>query len=248
MTLHLLVGIVTPMKPQQTDGQKLRRLYVFIAVGCIIFVIFTLVAMLTYAGGWVEKPTARGYSFTQNFLSNLGTLTALSGKPNWISAALFFIALAGAGACLVIFFTIFRRFFRHSLMQNVLSLLGSIVGVLAGINFMGIAFAPADVAKAAHIQFVMWAFRLFPLAVLCYLPVMFADRQYPKFFAWVFTVFCLLLIGYFLLLTNGPSLSSPQGLVVQVVGQKVIAYASIVSIFIQSVGAYSFISRKDNTS
>jgi len=231
------------METEHADAPKSRRMYVVIAAGCILFVVLSVVAMLTYAGGWMDNHAAPGYSFTQNFLSNLGMLTALSGKANWVSAALFFAALAGAGACLVIFFIIFRRFFQHNRLQKLLSLLGSIVGVLAGVSFMGIAFAPADIAQAAHIQFVLWAFRLFPLAVLLYLPVMFTDRRYPKFYAWVLAVFCLLLIGYFVLLTIGPSLSSPQGLVIQVVGQKVIAYASIMSIFIQSVGAYKLLAR-----
>jgi hypothetical membrane protein len=236
------------MNTQQAVLRKVRRLFLTIAIGCVVFVALTLLAMLTYAGGSMDNHAARGYSFTHNFLSNLGTLTAPSGRPNWASAALFFIALAAAGACLVVFFVIFPRLFRHDRTQRLLSLLGSMVGVLAGISFMGIAFAPADVAEAAHIQFVMWAFRLFPLAVLLYLPVMFMDRQYPKIYAWVFAVFCLLLTGYFLLLTNGPSLTSPQGLVIQVVGQKVIAYASIVSIFIQSVGAYRFMATQAKAS
>lgn len=197
--------------------------------------------MLTYTGGAVNDPTAQGYSFTHDFLSNLGMLTALSGKPNWTSAVQFFIALAAAGACLVLFFILFRRFFQSTRFQKVFSFLGSILGVLAGISFIGIAFAPADVARPAHVQFVMWAFRLFPLAVLCYLPVMFVDKHYPKLFAWVFGVFCLMLIGYYLLLTNGPDFTSPQGLVIQAVGQKIIAYASIISIFIQSLGAYRFL-------
>jgi hypothetical protein len=83
-------------------------------------------------------------------------------------------------------------------------------------------------------------FRLFPLAVIFYVPVMFIDRHYPRLYAWIFTVLCLLLIGYYLLLTNGPSPDSPQGLVIQMMGQKVIANASIVSIYFQSVIAYRF--------
>lgn len=167
-------------------------------------------------------------------------LTSESGRPNGVSAALFFLALSCAGACLVIFFIIFPRIFQHSHLQRLLCLIGSVLGVLAGISFIGIAFAPADIARPAHILFVMWAFRLFPLAVLFYVPAMFMERLFPKSFAWVFAVFCLLLIGYYLLMTNGPSFTSPQGLEIQVIGQKVIAYASILSIGIQSVGAYKF--------
>jgi hypothetical protein len=229
------------MTTPSTSQGKIRQLYLVIAVGCAVFVVLTFIAMLTYPGGSVDNHATRGYSFTHSFLSNLGMVTALSGEPNWVSAILFFISLSAAGTCLVIFFIIFLRLFQSSRLQRVLCLIGSTFGVLAGISFVGIAFAPADLARPAHVQFVMWAFRLFPLAVLFYVPVLFMDKHYPKVSAWVFAVFCLMLIGYYLLMTNGPSFSSPEGLVIQVVGQKVIAYASILSIGIQSLGAYRFL-------
>jgi hypothetical membrane protein len=231
------------MKTSLPTHEKIHQLYLTITVGCALFVILTLVAMLAYTGGTVDNHSATGYSFTHNFLSNLGMLTALSGRPNWVSAVLFFLSLSAAGACLVIFFILFPRLFQDTRMQKVLSLIGSALGVLAGISFVGIAFAPADLARPAHIQFVMWAFRLFPLAVLFYVPVLFMDKRYPKLYAWVFAVFCLMLIGYYLLITNEPSFTSPEGLVIQVVGQKVISYASILSIGIQSLGAYWFMGK-----
>jgi len=222
---------------------RIRQLYLIIAIGCALFVVLTIIAMLTYAGGAVDNHLTRGYSFTHSFLSNLGMLTALSGEPNWVSAVLFFISLSLAGFCLVIFFIIFPRLFQSSRLQQVLCLIGSTFGVLAGICFVGIAFAPADIARPAHVQFVMRAFQLFPLAVLFYVPVLFMDKHYPKVYAWVFAIFCLMLIGYYLLITNGPSFTSSGGLAVQVVGQKVIAYASILSIGIQSLGAYKFLEK-----
>jgi hypothetical membrane protein len=231
------------MRTNSTTPEKLRKLYLTIAIGCALFVVLTLIAMLTYAGGTVDDYSAKGYSFTHNFLSNLGMVTALSGQSNWVSAVLFFTSLGAAGACLVIFFILFLRFFQDTRLQRVLSMTGSILGVLAGISFIGIAFSPADLVRPVHVQFVMWAFRLFPLAVLCYVPVLFLNKHYPKPFAWVFAVFCLMLIGYYLLITNGPSFTSPEGLVIQVVGQKVISYASIISIFIQSLGAYRFLGK-----
>lgn len=212
--------------------ERMRKLFRLIAFGCALFVVLTLIAMLTYAGG---------YSFTHSFFDYLGMITTPSGRSNWVSAILFIIALGTAGASLVVFFVLFHRLFRATRLQYVLSLVGSTVGILAGVSFMGIAFAPADIARPAHIQFVMWAFRLFPLAVLFYVPVLFMDKRYPKVYAWIFTIFCLMLIGYYLLMTNGPSFESPQGLVIQVVGQKVIAYASILSIGIQSIGAYRYL-------
>ena len=140
---------------------------------------------------------------------------------------------------------LFPRFFSSTPLGKVLCLIGSFFGVLAGICFVGVAFSPADLLLAAHVQFVMWAFRLFPLAVLFYIPAMFIEKSYPRRYAWVFTVFCLMLIGYYLLLTYGPDAKSPTGLVIQVVGQKVIAYASILSIGIQSLGAYRFLEKSN---
>ncbi|OGN94099.1 MAG: hypothetical protein A2Z71_08020 [Chloroflexi bacterium RBG_13_50_21] len=221
--------------------QKTRFLYLIIAIGCALFITLTFIAMLVYPGGSVDDHTVPGYSFTHSFLSNLGMLTSLSGEQNWASACLFFISLTAAGVCLVIFFIIFPRLFQSSRLQRMLGLVGSVFGILASISFVGIAFTPADIARPAHVQFVMWAFRLFPLAVLFYVPVLFMEKRYPRVYGWVFAVFCLMLFGYYLLMTEGPSFSSPQGLIVQVVGQKVIAYASILSIGIQSLGAYRFL-------
>ncbi len=242
--MTLTHGYSQSMDTKNNSLHNVRPMYRVIAIGCGEFIALTLIAMLAYAGGSVDNHSATGYSFTHNFLSNLGMLSALSGRSNWISAILFFVSLASAGGCLVCFFVLFPRFFQSTRLQRVFSLAGSALGVLAGIGFTGIAFAPADIARPAHIFFVTWAFRLFPLAVLCYLPVMFTSTSYPKIYGWVFLVFCLLLIGYYLLMTNGPSYTSPQGLVIQVVGQKVIAYASIVSIFIQSVGAYRYLGQE----
>jgi hypothetical protein len=246
LTLNPLTSIVLHMTTSTTSLQeKIRQFYLIIAVGCGLFVVLTFIAMLTYAGGSVDDPTARGYSFTHSFLSNLGMVTALSGEPNWVSAILFVLSLSTAGACLVIFFIIFPRLFQSSRLQQVLCLIGSTFGVLAGTCFVGIAFTPADLARPAHTQFVMWAFSLFPLAVLFYVPVLFMDKHYPKVYAWVFAVFCLMLIGYYLLINNGPGFTTPEGLVIQVVGQKVIAYASILCIGIQSLGAYWYLGKSD---
>ena len=40
-----------------------------------------------------------------------------------------------------------------------------------------------------------------------------------------------------MLIFAGPRSETPQGLLIQVTGQKIIAYASIISVLIQSLGA-----------
>ena len=95
---------------------------------------------------------------------------------------------------------------------------------------------PADVNLDTHTVFVVWAFRLFPAAVLCYVIVMFREKGFTFEYAWELVVFLVFLIGYIFLLEFGPDIKSNAGMIIQAVGQKVIVYASILSVMIQSWG------------
>ena len=208
-----------------------------VAIGCILFVLLTAVAMLFYPGGTATDPTTSGYSFFTNFFSELGLTRAHSGGPNTVSFTLFFVALTLAGVGLVLFSLAFRPFFTHSTAGKVLSAIGSLFGIVSGICFIGVAWAPADVQLALHGQFVLWAFQALPVAALLYAAVILLDKSYPKRFAVVFLAFALLLVLYLMLLTRGPSFDTAQAVMIQATGQKLIVYASIVTILIQSLGA-----------
>lgn len=214
-----------------------RSVFWLVAIACVQFVVLTAVAMLFYAGGTHTDPMASGYSFLHNFFSDLGLTQTRAGRPNTISAALFFTALTLAGIGLVLFFIAFARFFTASPLSRVLSWIGSAFGIVAGLCFVGVAFTPANLYLPAHTQFVLRAFQAFPVAVTFFVAAILCQRDYPRRYALVFAVFAVLLIAYLLLLTRGPSSRAPVGLVIQVTGQKVIVYASIVSILIQSLGA-----------
>ena len=199
----------------------------------VIFLGLTVLAMFLYVGGNDIDPSSSGYSFTRNFFSTLG-LTVAYGRPNTLSAVLFFIALLGVGLGLVLFFLVYPRYFTGQLSCRIWSLLGSAFGIASGICFIGVAFTPADLYRPAHIQFVLWAFRLIPIAIVFYTFAILQHRIYPSRYAVVFAVFALLLTAYVWLLTEGPSTDTAEGLVIQAVGQKVIVYTSLLSIFLQA--------------
>jgi hypothetical membrane protein len=202
--------------------------------------VLTAVAMLLYPGGTKTDHSTPGYSFFQNFFSDLGLTKAWSGESNGISSVLFIVALSLAGAMLALFFVAFAQFFNQSLRGQLLSRLGSVAGVISGICFVGIAATPANLHGWAHGTFVDWAFRMFLLAVVLYTAAILVQHQYPKRLAWVFALFAILLAAYVVLITVGPSSETPSGLKIQVTGQKIIVYAAIVSIFIQARGALRF--------
>jgi hypothetical protein len=145
--------------------------------------------------------------------------------------------MLGAGLGLLLFFLVYTRFFTGQLSCRIWSLVGTSFGIASAVAFIGVAFTPANLFRPAHIEFVGWAFRLLPPAILCYTFAILQHHLYPSRYAVIFAVFAVLLTAYVALIFAGPSYDTPEGLVIQAVGQKVIAYASLISIYLQANAA-----------
>ena len=124
-----------------------RWVFRLIKVGCVLFVVLTVLAMLFYPDGTVADPTASAYSFFANVLSELGMTETHPGQPNTVSRVLFTTALTLTGAGLAAFFLVFRQFFVGSRTGRVLSRMGSLSGAICGICLVGAAFTPLDVQE-----------------------------------------------------------------------------------------------------
>jgi len=214
--------------------------YRYVIIGCGLFVLLTVAAMLAYPGGNFKEELTTGYDFFHNFFSDLGRIGVSGGRSNLVSAALFCLALTLAGFGLVGFFLAFRAFFLTDRAGRILSAAGTFVGVVSGLCFVGIAWAPYDLFFDIHYNLVFWAFRTFLIAVAIYAYVIFRQNAYPRKYGWVFIVFTVFLAAYMLLLTYGPEAKTDAGLVIQATGQKIIAYVSILSIMAQSWLAVRF--------
>ena len=200
-------------------------------VGCIQFVLLTFIAMLFYPGGTHDNPAATGYSFFNNFFSDLGLTVSPSGETSTVSFFLFRLSLSLAGLAIILFFLTSPALFKNT-PGRIPSLLGSIVGVFSGFSYIGIAFTPADLHLEWHGNFVLLAFSSFLLVVILYTIAIFLNKDYPNRYAYVYLVFAVLLAAYLWLLFEGPN-----DIRVQATGQKVIVYAEIIYMFIQVYGA-----------
>ncbi|MGD8625043.1 MAG: hypothetical protein PVF47_20690 [Anaerolineae bacterium] len=214
-----------------------RRSLGWVAASCGQFVVLTLVAMLVYPGGTVADPATKGYSFFRNFFSDLGRTVTPRSEPNTVSLALFVVALTLAGLGLALFFLTMPSLFRRPRPARVCSLAGSSFGVVAGLSFAGVAFTPANLVLPVHALFVQVAFLSFFVATLGYTAAIVLAQDYPRRHLAIFGAFALLLAGYLWLLFFGPELDSPQGLLIQATGQKIIVYAAVLSVGLQAVGA-----------
>lgn len=214
-----------------------KRPFQFTTLACVQFVVLTTVAMLLYPGGSRADPTSRGYSFFNNFFSELGLTVTSAGTPKRASLILWVIALTVAGLGMVVFFVAAPQFFWRSRALRVLGVIGSLFGVLSGLSYIGVALTPANLIPLWHGRFTLWSFQLFLVAAVLYSLATILRPEYPRGYALAYVAFSLLLAAYVWLMLNGPGLDTAHGVTIQATGQKIISYAAIVCMFIQSRGA-----------
>lgn len=202
-----------------------------------IYAILNLLAMLVYPGGTSTDPGAEGYSFRENFFSDLGMLRTYGGKPKALSLVLFASATGLIGVAFVLFFVTVPSFFAKARLVRVASRLGSAAGVLAGMSCMGIAATPWDRFMDTHLAFVYALSLSFLMAVVCYTIAIVANKRYPNAYACVFAVYLVILSVYVGLLFLGPDTSTEDGIAVLAVGQKTVIYSGMVCWSVQFLGA-----------
>ena len=219
------------------DWKKLS--YLFVLIGCIQFVILTIIAMLVYAGGTWVSPYTSGYSFWNNYFSDLGRTKNFLGESNLASFILFTIAACGAGISFIPFFIAYPNLFKEeSSLQKWLSYLGSCIGIFSAISFIGIGLTPYDLYFDAHVIFVRLAFSSALFMAIFYSIVILMNKNYQLPYKIIFLWFTVMLLLYVLLLFFGPTNVTAEGSFIQVVGQKIIVYSMIFNLIIQ--GSYVY--------
>jgi hypothetical protein len=206
--------------------------YRVVIAGILAFLVLTTLAMFIYPGGTGLNKASAGYQFFTNFFSDLGRTMAHNGQSNALASLMFTVAMFCAGGGLIVFFIAFTRFFEHTKVERVISLIATGFGVVAGLSFIGVGFAPSNVNQRLHGSFVLAAFGAFLVATLVYAILILREPAYPDRYAWPFLVFALLLGIYMWVLVRGP-----RDTLIQVTAQKVIVYASLGSVLFQAFAA-----------
>jgi hypothetical membrane protein len=201
-----------------------------------LFIILNIAAMLLYPGSTYRDNLTTGYSFTENFLSDLGRTLTFSGEINFISAQLFNMSLILAGAVFTLFYLHVRKVFNKENLRT-LAFIGSFFGILGGLSLVGIGLTPADLYLDLHIICANWLFRFMCIASLFYTVVIFRHSALKNKYAAGYMVFTISILLYILISELGPDPKiSHFALVLQVVSQKIILFIFMVSIYIQTLG------------
>lgn len=196
----------------------------------LFFVVCVAIAICFYPGGNIHDPSQLGYSFTHNFLSDLGGYTARSGEQNFLSSfffnmGVFFFSAVGVG------FLFVPKLFINDPLGYRLAILGSLFFVLGMTFFAGVGLTPYDLLTDLHIFFALNAFRLLMPGALLYVIVIYRSPLNNAFS--LITIVYLISVTCYVIyqLNSGSALDSKVEMVRQASIQKVIVLISMVSTY-----------------
>ncbi len=206
--------------------------------GAISFALLNIVAMVIYPGGTYQNPEFESYSFTQNYFSDLGRTQTMDGTPNFFSSFIFNNGLLMVGCFTCFFYFYLPVLFNQNSKVHNIAKIASVIATSSGIAFAGIALTPSDLYIDAHMIFVNWAFRSYLIAAILYIIAIFQSPKWKNKYALLYFIFALILFAYVLIMEFGPDgKDSLYGLTFQVISQKIIVIAFIISTIFISNGA-----------
>ena len=196
----------------------------------IYFIVSVFIASFLYPGGNIFDPNQVGYSFSKNYLSDLGGYMSRSGEINFLSSfifntSMFFYAASGIG------FLFVPRLFKDDKMLYPLSLAGSFFFFIGSFCFAGVGLTPHDLFQELHGFFAKNAFRLMVPASILYVILLFKSSVHNKYTLVTlgYLLFTFLYVFYQFFLED--AMKSPEALSESVTIQKIIAIVSTISIF-----------------
>jgi hypothetical protein len=201
--------------------------------------------MVFYPGGTSIDYDRVGYSFFENFFSDLGMVRTYSGEPNKLSQFLFASALVLVGIVLIVFFLLIVSYFNESKLERNSSRIGSTAGILAGMACVGIAATPWDLYLNIHLIFVFILSFALLVVMISYSIAILSNKPYPNLYAWVFMAYAVILTVYIALMMMGPDIETTSGLRITAIGQKIIIYSGMLCLFVQVLGAFHYNKRND---
>jgi len=211
-----------------------------------IFLFSNVLAMFFYPGGNINDPNQIGYSFLNNFFSDLGRVESLQNpaKNNFISCALFNLSLLLVGICFsILFYKIRKAFIGHKF----LSIMATILGVCSGLAFVGVALTPVDVFLQSHVIFANWAFRFLFGASFFYAILIFNTDQLSNKYAYSFILFGVMVclyVYYSQFYLEEPHIA-PSLLPNHVLAQKAVVFWIFFSVFTYAVGMSKYLLEND---
>lgn len=228
----------------------------------LVFFSCCVIAALIYPGSQKEiiGYQSEVYSFTHNFLSELGSLQTntdetnptIIQEDNTPSMLLFNGSLILIGATLMLFYVQFKKVFvliEDSSKAQFYAKITMPVGLLAGFFYAGVGLVPHDLHFGAHVFFANYAFlTLFFLCILHSITV-YHSNYLSNNYVIGYIAFCVVLFIYLRIIFFGPQIGpgkiySEADLMLQVISQKSIVLTFMAAILHQVYGFNKLLNSK----
>lgn len=206
---------------------------------CILFLVSTAIGMLYFPGGTMLDHNTKGYSFFNNFFSELGRWKTLLGESKWISFFAFEIALLFHAFAMFYFNIYFLKETKSIRLNQTAHFIALISGSLFPFLLAGIALTPCDLYLSYHMKFVYSGFgMLIPLS-FAYTILIREHHLLPNKYGNMMLVIVFAIGFYILLMLFGPS--PKQVNYVQQTAQKIIVYSMIFTLLYLSIGCLKYL-------
>ena len=232
-------------------------------ISIVIFLISCIIAAIIYPGSHKEiiEYKSEVYSFTHNFLSELGSLKTntdetnpkIIQEDNTPSMILFNGSLILIGATLMLFYVEFKKIFtliKDSYKTRLYAKITLPVGLLAGFFYAGVGLVPHDLHFATHVFFANSAFLILFFLCILHSITVYHSNFVSNNYVIGYIAFCIVLFIYLYIIFFGPQIGpgkifSEKELILQVVSQKSIVLIFMAAILHQVYGFNKILTNKE---
>ena len=232
-------------------------------ISIVVFLICCIIAAIIYPGSHKEIIDYKSevYSFTHNFLSELGSLKTntdetnpkIIQEDNTSSMILFNGSLILIGATLMLFYVEFKKVFtliKDSYKTRLYAKITLPVGLLAGFFYAGVGLVPHDLHFATHVFFANSAFLILFFLCILHSITVYHSNFVSNNYVIGYIAFCIVLFIYLYIIFFGPQIGpgkifSEKELILQVVSQKFIVLTFMAAILHQVYGFNKILTNKE---
>ncbi|MBN1215258.1 MAG: hypothetical protein JXA99_07410 [Candidatus Lokiarchaeota archaeon] len=215
-------------------------IFIIIIIAPIQYIILSSIAMFFYSGGTLDNQMSFGYNFWNNFFSDLGRFTALSGEPNYISFIIFTFSALIMSISLILFVISLYRLFQDKNQINKYINLGSIFGLITAFFLILTVLTPWDLFPSVHLMF-SYLFNFFgAFTAFFYFLVIINNQQYCNRYGFLFLFLLLLAIFYIFLYPISSIFFDLNKISIQATYQKISQYAFLLCYCLQGIGALKY--------